>query len=491
MNTEEKTVISNGFVEEPIIALTSGTELEEFTIKEKIGQGGFGLVYLAYDKHFDVNRVIKEYFPTQLAYRDSTLTIKPIAEANEEGDIFRMGLDRVIQEARVLAKFEHPNIVKVHRYFEKNGTAYIVMQYVKGGSFKDLINKHGSLSEAEIKPILDTLLSGLSMVHASDILHRDIKPDNIILNEQTGQPVLIDFGAARENISDRATAATGYFSAGYTPVEQISTTAKLGPWTDIYALSATLYHAIVGRKPSACTERLGDDPLIPAAVAAKGKASESFLQAIDWGLSLTAESRPQTVEQWKAAFDSDDATRVIPRNRKPSTGSSINSETHSQTHNKTNSRPTSVEVNTATQAEPKRKTGAMLFGGLAAVLVIGVALGLYIYIGSTSQGSTSKRTAPQLSESLSGSKISEPQATAAPSSPVSEQVKDEVIAQVPQTAEPQKQEAQPEAAINLKEEQDFRKAQYIDTLEAYQIFLQLHPQGRHQKSAEAKIGGGV
>lgn len=467
MDSEDKTQINPNLADEPIISLRPKTVLEEFIIEEKLGQGGFGIVYLAHDTHFDVKRVIKEYFPTQLAFRDSTLTIQPISEANQEENVFRIGLDRVIEEARVLAKFEHPGIVKVHRYFEKNGTAYIVMQYVSGKSFKEYVDTQGCLTEAQLTPMLNELFSGLSMVHKGDILHRDIKPDNIIIRDDTQQAVLIDFGAARQNISKSATAATGFFSAGYTPVEQVTTSGKMGPWTDIYALAATLYFAVTGEKPVASLDRITRDNLVPAVIAGKDRASQTFLQAIDWGLEVFSENRPQNIEEWQAAFNDAEKTQLYTLQARQQ---AMNDATVVKTK-KLHATPATKAENRSEENPAKSHLFAIVFGVAALIILSVVAAKFYFTAGSVDEVSN-------VSNEFASSLSDNDKANVTSSS--------DLLKQSRQTKN--SEETAPSTSLQSNREAlDFERASYIDTLESYQIFLEKYPNGSFANKAKLKI----
>ena len=215
---------------------------------------------------------------------------------------FEWGLGRFLDEARTLARFDHRHIVKVHRFFEAHGTAYIVMEYAEGETLSQFLKSRGTLDEAELKTVLYPILDGLEVVHRADFLHRDIKSDNIIIRDEDNSPVLLDFGAARQAIGVRSRPITSIITPGYAPIEQYSMRGNQGPWTDIYALGAVCYQALIGEVPDDATDRVGTDPLIPVSERCAGQASAGFLSAIDKALQMDKAARPQSVASWRPAL---------------------------------------------------------------------------------------------------------------------------------------------------------------------------------------------
>ena len=201
-----------------------------------------------------------------------------------------------------MARFKHLNIVQVQHFFQAHGTAYIVMEYVEGETLSDLLKRRGTLTESELRNILLPLLAGLVEVHEAGILHRDIKPENILLRAADGSPVLVDFGAARQAVGARSRSVTAVLTPGYAPIEQYSSRGHQGPWTDIYALGGVCYQALTGTVPDEAMDRIRQDPLISITEAAKGKATDSFLSAIDWSLRVEETDRPQGVRVWRSAL---------------------------------------------------------------------------------------------------------------------------------------------------------------------------------------------
>jgi hypothetical protein len=288
-------------------ALPVGTELEGYRVVALLGAGGFGITYKAVDLLLDRHVAIKEYLPSVLANRGADRkTVKPFGR--QEAEQFVWGLERFRTEAKTLVAFQHPNIVPVHRYFESNGTGYLVMAFQDGKSLADVIDAVGTLSEDEMLTILRPLAAGLADVHAKGFLHRDIKPANIIIRRD-GTPVLIDFGAARQAVTRQSRGLTAIVTEGYAPYEQYETDSHQGPWTDIYALGAVLYHCVTGRRPPEAPKRIAaqlrkqPDPMAPASVATGGNYSESLLGAIDQALTVEEAKRPQSVKEFMAAVE--------------------------------------------------------------------------------------------------------------------------------------------------------------------------------------------
>ena len=282
------------------MALPQGTRVQDFEFHRVLGHGGFGITYLSWNVALDIAVAIKEYLPADLAMREQDMSVLP-KSSGDEAD-FQWGLDRFLDEARVMARFKHPNIVQVQHFFQAHGTAYIVMEYVEGETLSDLLKRRGTLTESELKHILLPLLAGLIDVHEAGILHRDIKPGNILLRAADGSPVLVDFGAARQAVGTRSRSVTAVLTPGYAPIEQYSSRGHQGPWTDMYALGGVCYQALTGRVPDEAMDRIRSDPLIPVTEAAKGKATDAFLSAIDWALRVEEGDRPQGIRLWRAAL---------------------------------------------------------------------------------------------------------------------------------------------------------------------------------------------
>ena len=281
-------------------ALPQGYRILEYELVRVLGFGGFGMTYLGYDHHLDKPVAIKEYLPSEIAVRTGDNSVAPQASTFRED--FEWGLERFLDESRTLARFQHPNIVQVSRFFEAHGTAYIVMEYAEGETLSERLARQGTLSEAELLDMVLPLLDGLAAVHEANFLHRDIKPGNIIIRDADGSPVLLDFGSARQAIGAKSRSVTTVVTPGYAPIEQYSVRGNQGPWTDLYALGGVCYRALTGQVPEDATERVRRDPLVPIGQLCGGQVSAATLGAIAWALQVDEEDRPQSVAAWREAL---------------------------------------------------------------------------------------------------------------------------------------------------------------------------------------------
>jgi serine/threonine protein kinase len=278
------------------VALRAGQTIGRYEIVSVLGQGGFGITYRARDIQLGREVAIKEYLPSALAVRQDGATVLP--RTTKMADDFGWGRDRFVTEGRTLATLHRvPAIVHVFDFLEANGTAYIVMELLSGETLEDRLKRQGTLTSDEVDRILWPLLDGLEQVHGAGFLHRDIKPANILLNA-AGDPTLIDFGAAREAMVGRTSAMTAIFTPGYAAAEQM-TSAKQGPWTDIYGLAATLYHAIAGKTPPSAFDRMLDDGYEPLARLMPKGFPPGLLAGVDAGLTVAARDRPQSIAGWR------------------------------------------------------------------------------------------------------------------------------------------------------------------------------------------------
>lgn len=284
-------------------ALPAGSMLLWYQIERVLGQGAFGITYLAQDSNLHRQVAVKEYLPSQLSFREGDGSV--LAMSDDLVDEYSAGLRRFVAEARTLAKFEHPAIVRVHNVFEANRTAYMVMRYEQGEDLGQVLKRHRTLAEADILQLLYPLLAGLEVIHEQGFVHRDIKPGNIFIRRD-GTPLLLDFGSAREAMSGASRTLTNFVSPGYAPIEQYSSKSdQQGPWSDIYGLGATVYRAMTGRAPIDAVERSNaiaqetSDSYQTGAESVQGGYSTALLTAVDHALRFRAQDRPQNVAEWR------------------------------------------------------------------------------------------------------------------------------------------------------------------------------------------------
>ena len=304
-------------------ALPSGYMLDEYRIDTILGAGGFGVTYKALDTHLNTWVAIKEYFPVEWSFRD---TDGVMVYANTQGlscadgaqiSDYEWGLERFLDEARVLAQIQHPYVVRVKRYFRANGTAYIVMEYEEGEPLSTILDESGTLGEEQVRGLLEDVLPALRAVHDQGYLHRDVKPANLYVRSCDHRVMLIDFGAARAAIGRHSQNVTSLVTPGYSPPEQYtSRNDRYGTWTDLYALGAVLYRCVTGHTPAEAAERLLDDHLVSAVAAGAGRYSTNLLQVIDRALAVRPEMRFRDVAEMQVALmgargDDSDATVIM------------------------------------------------------------------------------------------------------------------------------------------------------------------------------------
>jgi len=350
-------------------ALPLQYRLHWYVVERVLGQGGFGITYLARDSNLDQSVAIKEYLPSDIATRRPDATIR--SRTDEHRERYRWGLDRFIKEARTLARFDHPNIVRVHSVFEANNTAYMVMRFEAGETLSAVLESRGTLSEEELLRIILPVLDGLALVHEAGFVHRDIKPDNIHIRTD-GSPVLLDFGSARPATGKPHT-LTILVAPGYAPFEQYYGNSEAqGPWTDVYGLGATCYRAIAGRAPLDAISRskgiLGNtrDVMVPASVVGAGRYSGRLLAAIDHALAFGEKDRPQTVAEWRKELTGGDeapATVRLPKESAPT-----------QRAEKTSVVPQRVPDEPSRTSNRERRTWIPWSIGGAAVVAVAIAI---------------------------------------------------------------------------------------------------------------------
>ena len=314
--TEAKPTVPDPAGEERSEALPDGTPLldDQFTIERRLGAGGFGITYLAHDNYLGRNVVIKECYPEVFCKREGRSVVVRSSQHTEK---YRTIVEMFMREARSIAKMRHPNIVGVHRIFEDNDTAYMVLELIRGRDLLDIIaDEDENLSPEQVQEVLIKCLDAVDLVHRNDLLHRDISPDNILL-DKWGTPVLIDFGAAREEASrqTRTVSAVLVVKDGYSPQEFYFAGGKQSPSSDLYALGATFYHLISGEAPPNSQTRMSEyasnnpDPCEPLA----GRFPEyepEFLEAIDKAMRILPKERIQSADDWLALISKQSGRKV-------------------------------------------------------------------------------------------------------------------------------------------------------------------------------------
>ncbi len=274
--------------------LQPGTRIEEYTIERALGGGGFSSVYVA--RQFSDQRqvVLKEYLPRRLAHRTWGNLVTP--NSDETRTLFLVGRKRFLDEALVLTKFRHPSIVAVLNFFEANATVYLVMTYEHGKILGDYLKeKNGSMSEVFLRTVFPDLLRGVKCIHDNGYLHLDIKPQNILIR-QGGLPLLLDFGAVQPYPYKGSRKPGMVSSPGFSPIEQYNDHAELGPWSDVYAVGATMRMCLDGNLPPSAKSRAEKDKLIPAIKCFRHKYTTGILATIDAAMAMNPGDRPQSAQ---------------------------------------------------------------------------------------------------------------------------------------------------------------------------------------------------
>ncbi|HEY4893248.1 MAG TPA: protein kinase [Reyranella sp.] len=434
------------------VALSAGRMIGRYEVVSVLGQGGFGITYRARDSQLGRGVAIKEYLPLALAVRQDGTTVLPRSTGAAED--FTWGRERFVAEGRTLASLQDaPAIVRVFDFLEANGTAYIVMQLLHGETLEGRLKRAGPLKAADIDRILWPLLDGLEQVHNAGFLHRDIKPANILLDD-AGNPTLIDFGASRAAIAGRSTALTAIFTPGYAAAEQM-TSARQGPWTDIYGLSATLYHAITGRTPPSAFDRILDDAYEPLGKKMPAGFALGLLAGIDAGLAVRASDRPQSIAGWRpilgqfAALGGDSTVVLVRPAEAPP--------------------PAVVESAAEKATTSPRKRGIGLWLGAAAAVIVVLAGGGYALV-------VDKRAAPP------------PMAAVAVPSAVEKAAQDAQLAAEAQRLKDQQELARlrTDAAAREKAEQEAAQRKQIEDETRRKIEAEMAGKQRQQDEARQK-----
>ncbi|MBK9443509.1 MAG: serine/threonine protein kinase [Comamonadaceae bacterium] len=292
--------------------LPIGTVIADFEIIGLVGEGGFGIVYLAKDIHLDRVVAVKEFMPSAFAGRLDGVQVAVRSPSHRA--TYEAGLRSFINEAKMLARFAHPALVEVYRFWESNGTAYMAMRYYAGETLRQqLANGSVGFDEQTIAQTMAPIFDALEMLHREQVFHRDIAPDNIMMSD--GHPVLLDFGSARRIIGDGTQALTTVLKPGYAPIEQYvdDGTMKQGPWTDVYALGGVLYHLATGKAPCQAVSRLLSDPLLPISSVVGERFSSTFSNAVAKAMAVRVEDRLQNVRDFSESLGWNTAkpTRVM------------------------------------------------------------------------------------------------------------------------------------------------------------------------------------
>ena len=284
-------------------ALPIGYRFNEFEIKEVIGGGGFGIVYRAWDHQLERTIAIKEFMPSSLAVRSDDMTL--VLRSERFGKAFSAGLNSFIQEARLLARFNHPNLVHVLRFWVQNDTAYMGTLFYTGTTLTRLREQQPDLiDEAWIRRMLPMLFGAIKTIHDEGYLHRDISPDNIQIQEN-GLPVLLDLGSARRTIGNLSDETETMLRPGYAPIEQYTddNESEQGAWTDIYAVGAVLHTLIAGSPPPVSVVRSIQDTYVPLAERQPAGYSTALLKAVDKALALHIQDRPQSIDEFASMIE--------------------------------------------------------------------------------------------------------------------------------------------------------------------------------------------
>ncbi|MCB1785063.1 MAG: serine/threonine protein kinase [Chromatiaceae bacterium] len=283
----------------PRDSLPVGTVLDCYRITKLIGSGGFSLIYLAEDEDNHDEVAIKEYLPKRFGTRHKGLVVTVSKEEKQES--FQRGRRLFYQEARVLATLRHPNIVHVRNCFLANNTAYLVMNYEPGKNLGRYIKKReGGLSTTFLMTVFPPLLDALELIHSRHQLHLDIKPSNVHLRPG-GNPLLLDFGAVY-HLDDVGEKKAQVVTPGFSPIEQYYASARVGPYTDVYAIGATMRACIEGKPPPSAVERHAQDSLVPAVEAFGARYPHEILESIDWAMQIEYANRPQTAAELRDAL---------------------------------------------------------------------------------------------------------------------------------------------------------------------------------------------
>jgi hypothetical protein len=384
-------------------ALPIGTRLNEFEITGILGEGGFGIVYLAQDTTLERQVALKEYMPS---FASRTTQAHVSVKSTYNADSFEAGRRSFINEARLLAQFDHPSLVKVYRFWEANGTAYMVMPYYHGTTLKQTLQQRGTPpDEAWLKALLGPLLDALDVIHQHQCFHRDIAPDNILMLDE-GRPLLLDFGAARRAISGMDQAFTVILKQNYAPVEQYAEMPGMsqGAWTDLYALASVVHFAIAASPPPPALSRMATDPYVPLATRFAGQYSPGFLAAIDRALAFKPDDRPQSVAEMRTLLGLQPAPQreALPPPPLPAAPAEVPAAT------------VAPAVAAPAPAPAPARRGRMAIAGIGAVVLGAAGLFAYVKPGHRPAPATAPTTAAAPTASRPAAPAHAPAAAPAP-----------------------------------------------------------------------------
>ncbi len=511
--------------------LPIGTHLGEFEILDLIGEGGFGIVYLAYDHSLERRVALKEYMPSGLATRTAKMTVTVRSQHN--AGTFTAGLKSFINEARMLAQFDSPSLVKVHRFWEGNGTAYMVMPFYEGVTLKQALKERRvTPTEPWVRVLLADLFDAIETIHRAQCFHRDIAPDNILLLKDD-RPLLLDFGAARRVIGDLTQCLTVILKPGFAPIEQYADIVGLrqGAWTDIYALAAVVYYLITGRAPPPAVARFVHDDMVPAREAGKGRYSDAFLAVLDKALAVKPEQRFKSIAELRRALDiMETVPRTLPRTVSHWSASNAPTIPMAEAEAKPAAKPGAKPVaqpNVKPNVQPpqrpvapdrnwqklhginvpegRSKPGKPAWPILGLLLSAGIAAGMYwgtqrSWDESAERSSAASGPAP-VSESSGSGEMPEREAAdqalaIAPPAPALPPVVEKPIQRPEPTpdANPAATAPQPDRAPDTppakrapSDEELWRIASASDKTREYENYLREYPKGRHASMARARI----
>nr|WP_321482426.1 serine/threonine-protein kinase [uncultured Cohaesibacter sp.] len=442
-------------------ALSPGTLLHQYRIDSVIGQGGFGITYLAFDTDLQRKVAIKECYPQGFVERSGT-TIVATSSTTEKD--FGWALDKFVEEATTLARFKHPGIVQVLQILKReNNSAYMVLEFIEGQSLDAWLNsRSGPPTEQELRKVIEPIFDALEVVHENGIAHRDIAPDNIFIRTN-GEAVLLDFGTAKQIVGHQTRTMNLVVKDGYSAPEQYYEKGKQGPWTDIYAFASTLYRAIAGKRPVDAIARQDalhneeDDPLVPLSDIAPKGYSKSFLDAIHLGMTPQVKLRPKDLHEWRAVLLDGTVPNISPQ-----------LPDADKTHLFKGSENASPQNS--------HKKPPLLFKGFVALLGLAVmaAGGGYWYINRVKPAATTTLTT-SVTENPATTKKATPQRPVSSDRQDSIQTPPKASSLASDLAKKKKQEEDRQKALILKEADDWKRASLEDTEGAYSRYLRAHP----------------